>query len=210
MSTTGEVPQRWSGPGPCLIWIMGHSFVFWGEKRADVRPAGRQLGLSRQEAQVRWLGVQGLRWTQLLSRVHFYACLDRAPDVLLIHAGGNDLGSRTTRDILRDIKLDCLRLWASYPGILLIWSDIVARKVWRGARSVQGLNRARVKLNKAVGRFVARNGGIVVRHRDLEELDVSLLRPDGVHLNAIGLDIWTLGLKEGIEQALCVWRDEHA
>lgn len=34
--------------------------------------------------------------------------LDRAPDILVIHAGGNDLGSRSTRDILRDVKLDCL------------------------------------------------------------------------------------------------------
>lgn len=72
------------------------------------------------------------------------------------------------------------------------------------------MNRARVKLNKAVGRFIARNGGIVVRHKDLEELDDALLRPDGVHLNAIGLDIWTLGLREGLEQAVRVWRVEHA
>lgn len=154
--------------------------------------------------------MRGMRWTQLLSRVHFSARLDRAPDVLLLHLGGNDLGFRTTRDLLRDIKLDCLRLWASYPGILLVWSDIVARKSWRNARSVPGMNRARVKLNKAVGRFIARNGGIVVRHKDLEELDDALLRPDGVHLNAIGLDIWTLGLREGLEQAVRVWRVEHA
>lgn len=170
-----------SGPGPYLIWIMGHSFAFWGERRAGIRPAGRQLGFSPQEAQVRWLGTRGMRWTQLLTQIHFYANLDRAPDVLLLHVGGNDLGVRTTRDILRDIKLDCLRLWASYPGILIVWSDIVARKSWRRARSVHGMNRARVKLNKAVGRFVARNGGIVVRHRELEEWDDTLLRPDGVH-----------------------------
>lgn len=72
------------------------------------------------------------------------------------------------------------------------------------------MNGARVKLNKALDHFVARNGGLVVRHKELEVLDDALLRPDVMYLNAIGLDIWTLDLKEETEQALCVWRDEHA
>lgn len=80
-----------------------------------MRPAGRQLGLLRTEAQVRWLDVRGLLWIRLLPELQFYTSLDRAPDVLVIHTGGNDLGVRTTREILRDIKLDCLRLWASNP-----------------------------------------------------------------------------------------------
>lgn len=120
--------------------------------------------------------------------------LAQAPDILVIHAGGNDLGFRTTREILRDIKLDCLRLLTSYPGSVLVWSDIVARRVWRHARFPNGLNKAHAKLNKAVGRFIARNGGIVTRHRDLEVVDDSLLWTDGTHLNYISLDIWMLGL----------------
>lgn len=151
--------------------------------------------------------MRGLRWPRFLAEFQFYAGLDRSPDVLVIHVGGNDMGVRTSRELLRDIKLDFLRLWSSYPGIILVWSDIVARRVWRHARSQQGLNRARAKLNRAVGRFVARNGGIVVRHKDLEVVDDSLLLTDGAHLNPIGLDIWMLGLQEGIEQALRLWRD---
>lgn len=199
-----------SDGGQCLIWVVGHSFVHWGGKRAGVRPNGRQLGLSRSEAQVRWLGVRGLRWSRLLPVVQYYASLDRAPDILVVHAGGNDLGSRSSRELLRDIKLDFLRLWSSYPGLLIVWSDITARRVWRNARSPQGLNRARAKLNKAVGKFVARNGGFAVRHRELEEVDVALLEDDGVHPTGIGYDIWALGLRGGVERALEVWRDEQA
>lgn len=183
--------------------------MFWGARRANDRPAGRQLGFHRSEVQVRWVGIRGLRWDRLLQELHFRIRLDRVPDVLLLHAGGNDLGSRSTRDLLRDIKLDCLRLWASFPGILLVWSDMVARLKWRRARSVAGLNRARAKLNRSVGRFIAKNGGLVVRHQDLEVADPALFIPDGVHLNPIGLDLWTLGLKDGIERALRVWRDDH-
>lgn len=44
-----------------LVWILGHSYVFWGAKRADVRPNGRQLRIPRQEALVRWIGVPGMQ-----------------------------------------------------------------------------------------------------------------------------------------------------
>lgn len=120
--------------------------------------------------------------------------LERAPDILVIHARGNDLGVRTTRELLRDIKLDCLRVWTSYPGTVLVWSNIVARRVWRHARSPIDLNKAWAKLIKAAGHFVARNGGIVVRHRELEQVDYSLLQTDGIYLNATGIDIWMLSL----------------
>lgn len=90
---------------------------------------------------------------------------------------------------------------------VLVWSNIVARRVWRQARSPQGINKARAKLDKVVGRFFFSNGGVVVHHRDLEVVDDGLLRPDGVHLNAMGSDIWMLALQEGIEQDLRLWRD---
>lgn len=194
---------------PCLLWIFGHSYVYWGCERATVRPSGLQLGFPRSDVQIRWLGIRGLRWSRLLSEFQYFAGLDRAPDIAVIHAGGNDLGVRTSREILRNIKVDCLRLWSTYPGIILVWSDIVARRIWRHARSPSGLNKARAKLNRSIGRFIARNGGIVVRHKELEVVDDKLLSTDGAHLNPIGMDIWMLGLQEGIEKALGLWRDER-
>lgn len=86
----------------------------------------------------------------------------------------------------------------------MVWLDIVARRVWRAARLVDMVNKARAK---EVGRFVKRNGGIVVRHRDLEGASSDFLRDDGVYLNAIGINMWCLGLQEGLETALRVWRD---
>lgn len=74
---------------------------------------------------------------------------------------------------------------------------------------MSGLNRARAKLNRAIGRFIARNGGVVVRHKELEELDSSLLWTDGVHLNGIGFDMWSLNIREGVEKAIQLWRDDR-
>ena len=72
------------------------------------------------------------------------------------------------------------------------------------ARSVDRVNKGRV--NKVLGRFVAKHGGLVVRHRELE-LNVGLyLLMDGVHLTDVDTDLWVLGVQEGIQRALRVWR----
>lgn len=177
-----------------------------GAARATVRPDGRQLGFSRDQVQVRWLGKGGLLWGGVLSEVHRFVRLDRAPDILLVHAGGNDLGKRPFRDLIRDIKFDFLRLWALFPGLICIWSDIVPRLFWRGARSPERLNKARIKVNRAIGCFMARNGAVVVRHRDLESGSGAFWKTDGVHLNPVGSDLWNLALQEGIETAVRMWR----
>ncbi|XP_056392599.1 uncharacterized protein LOC130285272 [Hyla sarda] len=197
-------PER-LGAAPCLIWILGHSYVVRGAARAAVRPDGRQLGFSREKAQVRWLGQGGLLWGGVLPFLQKYVELDRAPDVLVLHVGGNDLGGRTARSLMRDIKLDLLRIWSSFPGIFIIWSDIVARLKWRRARSVASLNRARAKVNRVVGRFVARNGGLAVRHRELEVASSEFLGPDGVHLNPIGTDLWAWEIRDMLERAVQLW-----
>ncbi|CAJ0916298.1 unnamed protein product [Ranitomeya imitator] len=38
------------GSSSLLVWIVGHSYMYWGAKRADVRQDGRQLGFSRNVA----------------------------------------------------------------------------------------------------------------------------------------------------------------
>ena len=185
---------------------MGHSYVFWGAKRAELRHSGRQLGFPREEASVHWLGIPGMLWGRVVPEVHRFARLDRPPDVLLLHVGGNDLGVRAMMDITRDIKFDILRLRMAFPDTIVVWSDIVARTAWRMARSVAGINRARRKINRDVAKFVVRNGGLVVRHMELEEETWRYLRGDGVHLSPVGIDMWVLGLQDGIQRAIRVWR----
>ncbi|PIO30058.1 hypothetical protein AB205_0079610 [Aquarana catesbeiana] len=189
-----------------LVWILGHSYVFWGAKRADVRPNGRQLRIPRQEVLIRWIGVPGMQWNRVLGEVHRFSCLDRAPDVLLLHVGGNDMGARSMRDLIRDIKCDFLHLRAAYPSMVLIWSDMVGRLSWRWAWSVKKVDRARIKVNKEVSRFFIKNGGLAIRHRELEVDTWRYLRSDGVHLNEVGTDLWSLGLQEVIQRGLRVWR----
>ncbi|XP_069812933.1 uncharacterized protein [Dendropsophus ebraccatus] len=195
---------------PCLVWIFGHSYVARGARRADVRPNGRQLGFSRDVAVLRWLGFSGMVWSRVLPELQRFVGLDRVPNVLVLHVGGNDLGVQPMRELVRDIKNDLFRIWTQYPGLITVWSDIVPRSTWRTARSVERLNKARIKVNRAVSGFVIRNGGVAVRHVDLESRGEEYWIRDGVHLNAVGMDLWALALQEGVERALGVWGNSHA
>ncbi|CAN2387673.1 hypothetical protein PRIEUP_LOCUS11992, partial [Pristimantis euphronides] len=187
---------------PGLVWILGHSYVYWGAQLADRRREGRQLGIGKEVARVRWIGVRGLRW----GRIHRFVQLDGRPDVLVLHAGGNDIGKRPCRELARDIKYDILRLWKLYPKLVVVWSEVVKRKSWRNARSVERLDKARIKVNRMVSAFVTRNGGVAVRHRELEEAGENYWRPDGVHLTEVGLAFWLLDIQQGVERAIELWR----
>lgn len=202
-------PLLISGAATGMVWIMGHSYVCWGARRGDVRYDGRQLGFDRQEAYIKWFGVPGILWGRLVTEVQRYAARDRPPDVLVLHVGGNDLGIRSMLDITRDIKSDIDRLMEQFPDMVVVWSDIVARMTWRMARSVEGINRARRKINREVSKFMVRKGGLAIRHLELEFETWRYLKKDGVHLNEVGIDMWALGLQDGIQRALWVWRGIH-
>lgn len=150
------------------------------------------------------MGFRGLKWDMI--RTQFQQGVRRwgVPDVLLLHAGGNDIGSFPMRNLIKCMKQDMLCFWDAYPRLLLIWSEIIQRKKWRGAVSRSALNRARVKINKAVSKFVRLNGGLVVRHCVLEGLEY--IGTDGVHLTDVGRDIFNFGLAEALECGLRVWR----
>ncbi|XP_066464931.1 PHD finger protein rhinoceros-like isoform X2 [Eleutherodactylus coqui] len=53
--------------GQWTVWIIGHSYVHWAEKRAMMRPLGKSLGL--QGTTVHWHGIRGLLWPRLLKEV---------------------------------------------------------------------------------------------------------------------------------------------
>lgn len=116
-----------SGAAPCLIWILGHAYVAWGAKRADVRPNGRQLGFPKDVALVRWIRAPGMSWSRVMAQVHQFARLDRVPDILLVHARGYDLGLSSMRKFIQDIKFDFLRLCSFYLDLVFVWSNIGVR-----------------------------------------------------------------------------------
>ncbi|KAJ8332021.1 hypothetical protein SKAU_G00429980 [Synaphobranchus kaupii] len=91
---------------------------------------GTSLGL---DARVQWFGWGGLRWERLLPFIHQSLRGRAAPDVLLIHCGGNDLGNTKSLRLVADMKRDLQDLHRRFPGTKILLSAISQRRRWRTA-----------------------------------------------------------------------------
>ncbi|CAJ0929021.1 unnamed protein product [Ranitomeya imitator] len=149
-----------------------------------------------------WRGTRGLTWSQVLPEIVRIARVASSPTVVVIHAGGNDLASFPLAELLTLMRADLDKLPGFFPVMRLVWSEMIPRLVWRGARELGAMERSRRTLNQRISRFIRFKNGVVVRHHRLEGDNSGFLLPDGVHLNDAGLDIFLDGLREGVVQAL--------
>ncbi|KAG8554788.1 hypothetical protein GDO81_003896 [Engystomops pustulosus] len=190
------------GPQPCSVWILGNSFVTSALKRVSFEPDGHQLGFPRSKAEIRWLELRNPSWDCVRTTAMHHARQDRRPpDILVLHAGGDDLGAIPMKYLMDGIKSDIARLISRFTKTIIVWSEIVNRQKWPKARSQKVIEKARFGVNKTVSRFL-KNGGVVVRHKGLEGDNAHLFEEDGVRLNATGNDIWCGGIHDGIDKAI--------
>ncbi|KAM4694365.1 LOW QUALITY PROTEIN: uncharacterized protein O3C94_004839 [Discoglossus pictus] len=105
------------------------------------------------------------------------------PEIVLFHVGGNDLGYIPIKRLVRDMKRDISGWRERFPGIIVIWWEMVKRREWRNAR-----------VNKL--------GWISLRRHELEESNAdAFFLEDGEHLTEIGLELLMLKFKEGVQRA---------
>lgn len=168
------------------MWLVGHSYVYWAERHPLARRGSTLLG----GKEVRWLGVRGMRlcsfWRFLLDQESRWG----RPHWLVVHLGGNDLGQLTSIGLILRLKELFQRVRIRWPEVQLVWSDIVPRSRWRGARDVVALDGARKKVNCAVSQWVVAHGGVAVRHPLLVVQSPWLFWRDGVHLSEEGTRIF--------------------
>ncbi|XP_066455066.1 uncharacterized protein [Eleutherodactylus coqui] len=187
------------GVSDWTVWVVGHSYVYWAKKRARNRPIGVNLGLN---VQVRWLGIRGLQWPRLLQEVLKISSWKNDRVILVIHAGGNDLGKIKVAELIALMKADIFRFKEFFKKVVIVWSDIVARRIWREARDNEAIERVRKTVNFRISKHVRALGGIAIRHWELERRERGMMRGDGVHLSDIGLDTFLSRLQDGVESAL--------
>ncbi|KAM4026879.1 uncharacterized protein ACNLHF_022756 [Anomaloglossus baeobatrachus] len=186
------------------VWLIGHSYIFWASQRAACRPGGKELGL--RDIDVYWRGTRGLVWNQVLLEAMEISRVARPPTILVIHAGGNDLCFLKMAELMTLMRADLERIINFFSEVILVWSELIPRVVWQGARDAEAIERSRRTINCRLSRFVRSKSGVVIRHRQLEGDNRRLMGTDGVHLNEIGLDIFLSGLQDGVEQALLLLR----
>ncbi|KAM3917711.1 uncharacterized protein RB166_016656 [Leptodactylus fuscus] len=195
-ATTSAGPGR----GSPVVCILGHSYICTAAKKAELRPGGRSLGF--QQIQVVWKGVEGLRWSQVLPEVVRLSRCITSPVILVLHVGGNDLGYVRKSDLVPLIRSDLESIPSFFKKVVVVWSEMVSRVNWRGARDYKAMEKVRKTVNAQLARFVRSKGGVVVRHRELEGDNSQLMKSDGVNLNDAGMEIFLSGLQEGIVEAL--------
>lgn len=172
--------------------IVGHSFVKWAERRAE---ASWEPNLGLQSTRVQWLGKGGMRWSQLLPAV---LSSGLRPDVLVIHAGGNDLGLLRSLDLLSSMKEDVSAL-QKITNATVIFSGITERCVWRWGEGPK-MNKARKFINSAMAHYMADTGGVFIDNKEITQKRSELFRWDGVHLSDKGNYIFLKNLANAISK----------
>lgn len=171
------------------VWIVGSSIVYWAETRAKVRKM-QNLLYDPKEVRVYWDGVRGMKWDALMINLQRdLAVYDfPEPDVLIIHLGSNDVASWNTDELISRMKADIQKVREMFPLTQLVFSEILARRVWRGL-SLECGEAKRQRINQEVGQYVMEIGGVVMPHENILHQNVTLYRKDGVHMNDFGNDI---------------------
>ncbi|XP_040181424.1 uncharacterized protein LOC120915190 [Rana temporaria] len=186
------------------IWILGHSFIFWAQKRAADRTYSENLGLDPSIFKVNWYGRRGMVWDDLVFELGRLYAVFPPPDILVLHLGGNDIGKVKTYELVNKMKDSFQFLKMVSPHTVLVFSEIVPRLRWLESLIFKPLEKVRKRINKAMEKFLSPDLGFSFRHRELEGGVQGLYRADGVHLSEIGLDIFNTELQTCIEAA-AVW-----
>ena len=165
------------------------------------RPGGASLGLQERHMRVNiwWQGYGGLRLIDLKKKLTTLFELEASPNFLILHCGWNDLGLVPLfrlRLIFKDV-IEFIREKA--PNTRVVWSQILPRKKWRFSDNVEGMNRARIRLNSFIAKEVLQSGGAYIKHPDLDTHASALFLSDGVHLSEVGNNIFLNSLQGGIE-----------
>jgi len=180
------------------IWIVGSSII----KRAFTYARqstydGPKLDMQRQGAEIRWQGKGGLRTKQLSSFVHLLLSVEDPPDIMVIHCGGNDIGSTPALKLRADILRELDEVRSLVPGVLIVWSQILPRFEWRGEKSHSALNNVRERVNNKVATEVINNGGRYIKYPEIREEDHFFV--DKVHLSDMGNNLFLHRIQEALQ-----------
>ncbi len=111
-----------------VVLIVGHSFVKWAERRAE---ASWEPNLGLQSTRV------AVAWERRDEMEPASACCPSSglrPDVLVIHAGGNDLGLLRSLDLLSSMKEDVSALQKITNATVISLASLRG-VLWRGEKA---------------------------------------------------------------------------
>ncbi|KAK5885185.1 hypothetical protein CesoFtcFv8_018920 [Champsocephalus esox] len=190
--------QGVDGNGKTLIWIIGSGYVQRGEVAA-YENFGENFGL---DVKVQWFGTGGMLWKGVLPR--FQAELSksqRPPDILVIHAGGNSLGTMPAMNLASVMNNELMELYSQFPSMAIAYSCITERQVWRNGPPGK-VNYDRKCINTFMQKAVGNHGGEVIQHPLLRFFDKNIYLPDGVNFSKQGNGIFVTSIRSVVMKIL--------
>ncbi|XP_049327960.1 uncharacterized protein LOC111195462 [Astyanax mexicanus] len=180
---------------PPTVWIIGDSYIRRGEEIAR-SSLGGDLGV---KAKVSWFGWGGLRWRGLVPFFNKSLRGRTAPDMLIIHCGGNDLGGMNAVHLIAEMKVDLLDLHRRFPHIKLLLSDITPRRQWRSTIHPKQIDMARKWVNRKMADFILGVEGVVIHHPNILFYNPWLFLRDRVHLSPLGNELFLNDIAESLK-----------
>ena len=166
---------------------------------AETRPTGSNLGLETYNCYLRWIGMPGMKWDNLVSLIHGLVNFTGIPRAVLIHCGGNDIGDVPNGALLYHMKFTIAILSRMLPGCSLIWSSILPRSNWRYSDNDHAMETTRKRINRGMRSYILKYGGYVINYPDFNDRHPGLYNQDGVHLSFIGNDIFLNQIQSAFE-----------
>lgn len=178
-------------------WIIGSSIIHWAKQRA-LKVLDRHIGLQSNNVHITWMGRRGMKWGDL--KTIFYSELETkaAPSVVIIHLGSNDLCQQKTSILYNAIRKDITELAQCLPNCVFIWSDLLPRLFWKGAKNIKKIELKRKRVNREGRNVCLKMGGRFIKHT-VDHTTPNLYWEDGVHMNDLGNDIFLHELQGALE-----------
>jgi len=113
-----------------------------------------------------------------------------APDILLIHCGGNDLGVVSSVQLVNTMKEDLLQHKLRHPGMKIMFSAVTQRCRWKAGANPVKIDKARKFVNSVMATFVRSLNSAMIEHPCIRHDSPGLFLKDGVHFTPRGNDMF--------------------
>lgn len=143
-----------------------------------------------------------MRWSQLVGKIMDMINNFGIPSVLIIHCGGNDIGSEPCGGLLFNMKFTIAIISRMLPFTALVYSSILPRRSYRYSSNDKAMEHTRKRINRGVRSYILKYGGYVIKHPDFDDRHKSLFCSDGVHLSFVGNDIFINQFQSALETFL--------
>ncbi|XP_015278704.1 PREDICTED: uncharacterized protein LOC107120502 [Gekko japonicus] len=154
-------PVNGTGSSSCTIkdiWICGDYVISLSKRRSQFSVGTKQLGFSASVAYVTWRGIPTMKWDDLLPNLHqlYHQC--RFPSIIVIHLGENDLRVDSSHSLVTKMQNDLVILQKAFQDVVIIWSSLLPKGVWKLSKKVQVLESKRNDINCKMEEFCNENG----------------------------------------------------